>query len=458
MTDSHTMHTKAITDASGRLKLLRRPLAITVIRGPDAKTRAELTEDRIVIGTHERCDLALTDPTISRQHLEVVLTRDGYLLRDLGSRNGTWVGGLRLGEAVVSERTRVRLGETELEMVPLDKEIELPLVVEDRWQELRGRSPAMRQVFERLAKVAPTDATVLLTGESGTGKEVAARSIHQASKRADRPFVVVDCGALAENLIESELYGHEKGAFTGATGRRDGAFVTAAGGTVFLDEIGELPLAMQTRLLGVLERRMVQPLGGTRSRPVDVRIVAATNRDLRRMVNEGSFRADLYFRLAVIQVALPPLRDRPEDIAVYVEAFLDEWADAGARVEVPTDLVTRLQQRSWPGNVRELRNVLERAVVLGELPSGDERPGTPSTRSTDDEAPAPSGGVSFAVDPEVPFKVAKAELVNQYERAYLEALMPTHAQNITRAARAAEIDRVYLLRLLDRHGLRPTRK
>jgi DNA-binding NtrC family response regulator len=287
---------------------------------------------------------------------------------------------------------------------------------------------------------------VLLTGESGTGKEVAARALHELSPRAGGPFVVVDCGALPPTLIESELYGHERGAFTGADRPRKGAFEEATGGTLFLDEIGELPLDLQTRLLGVIERRQIQPLGGSRTRPIDVRMIAATNRDLRREVNRGNFRADLFFRLAVVTVEMPALRERPEDIPLYVESFLAEWAAEGQALSIGADTIEDLQKRPWPGNVRELRNTLERAAALGEV--------EPLTPTPSQELK----GVSAPVDPKVPFKTGKALLVQQYEHAYVEALMQLHANNITRAARAAEIDRVYLLRLLDKFGMRPTKQ
>jgi DNA-binding NtrC family response regulator len=317
--------------------------------------------------------------------------------------------------------------------------------------------------------VSPTDATVLLTGESGTGKEVAARAVHEHSRRAEGPFVVVDCAALPPTLIESELYGHERGAFTGADRARVGAFEAAAGGTLFLDEIGELPLELQTRLLGVIERRQVQPLGSAKVRKVDVRLVAATNRDLRREVNRETFRADLYFRLAVVCIHMPPLRERPEDIPLYVDSFLADQSAAGYAFTIDPGTVQQLARRPWPGNVRELRNVLERAAALGEVdPTPALVPGQTAPARLHHEqvvalppvvAPDPNQPrLEVAVDPAVPFKTGKALLVAQYEQAYVEALMQAHGGNITRAARAAEIDRVYLLRLLDKFDMRSTRQ
>jgi transcriptional regulator with GAF, ATPase, and Fis domain len=446
-------HTQQLRDDRGEPALRRHPLRLVVLAGPDRKLAREVTGDRIVVGTHESCDLVLTDPTVSRQHLEISLVPRGYALHDLDSRNGTFIGDVRVGEVVVDRDTRLRVGGTELRLQPLRTTVDLALPGVDRFGPLLGKSPAMRRVFEVLARVAPSDSTVLITGESGTGKEVTARAIHEASPRRHRPFIVVDCGGLPASLIESELYGHARGAFTGATAARDGAFVSADGGTLFLDEIGELPLELQTRLLGALERRQVQPLGSSRPRPVDVRVLAATNRDLRKEVNRGAFRTDLYFRLAVVGVHMPPLREHVEDIPLYVAAMLAEWSDGGAAIDAET--LARLQEQPWTGNVRELRNTIERAVLLGELALPDDpAPPPPAPVIATTTAVAPPAP---AVDPAVPFKVGKALLVEQYERSYVTALMQRWDQNITRATRAAEIDRVYLLRLLDKYGLRPRR-
>ena len=277
----------------------------------------------------------------------------------------------------------------------------------------------------------------------------ASAEVQMVRSQAVPVAVVVDCGGLPANLIESELYGHQRGAFTGATQARDGAFVAADGGTLFLDELGELPLELQTRLLGALERRQVQPLGSNKPRSVDTRVIAATNRDLRKEVNRGSFRADLYFRLAVMNVHMPALREHSEDIPQYVAAMLAEWSESGSSVQLDAATVARLQAQPWPGNVRELRNTVERAVILGELSA----PADSAPTQVQAREPGATG-----VDPTIPFKVGKAALVEQYERSYIEALMQRFDQNITRATRAAEIDRVYLLRLLDKYGLRPGRQ
>jgi two-component system response regulator GlrR len=435
-----TLHTRQITDGEALL-LRRHRLRLTVEKGPDRKLRRELDGDRIVIGTHDTCDLPLTDRTVSRQHCEIALVPEGYAIRDLDSTNGTFLDeGVRVREVIVDREVKIRLGDTVVRVSPLAETVDIPLGHDIRCGPLLGRSAAMRRVFDIVRRVAPTDATVLITGESGTGKEIVARALHELSRRAERPFLVVDCGALPANLIESELYGHERGAFTGAVGSRAGAFEAAHGGTLFLDELGELPLDLQTRLLGVLERRVVQRLGSTQSRPVDVRVLAATNRDLRREVNRKSFREDLYFRLAVVTIEMPPLRARPEDIPLYVEDFLRDTPG----VTIDAETMKRLSEQPWPGNVRELRNVIERAVALGEV----------DVPAAEHALPRVGGDI----DVDVPFKVAKNALVDEFERSYVERLMQKHEGNITQAARAAEIDRVYLLRVLDKYGLRPTRR
>jgi len=447
MTERHTLHTTILGDGDA-LRLVRRKLRAQVKKGPDKKRKVELESDRIVIGTHPSCDLVLSDPTVSRQHCEVVLVDKGYALRDLDSTNGTFVSGLRLGEVVFTDDVTVDLGSSTVVLQLSSDTVSVELGTATRFGPLVGRSPAMRQVFQRLARVAPGDTTVLITGESGTGKELAARAIHENSARAKGPFVVVDCGALPTNLIESELYGHVRGAFTGATRDHPGAFRAASGGTLFLDEIGELPVDLQTRLLGALERREVQPVGMASSVAVDVRVVAATNRDLRREVNVGGFREDLYFRLAVVTVQMPSLRERPEDLPLYVHGFLEELGAQERGFTLDAVTMQRLQAQPWKGNVRELRNVIERAVALGEV-DVDEAV-VPAAQPT---LPAVTGDI----DVDVPFKLGKQVLIENYERQYVAALMAKYDNNITQAARGAEIDRVYLLRVLDKYGMRPKR-
>jgi transcriptional regulator with AAA-type ATPase domain len=336
---------------------------VTVVRGPDKGKEARAQRTDLVVGTQAGSDLQLTDTTVSRNHCAIEARPEGFLLRDLGSTNGTRVGGVRVVEGYVEPGAELDLGETRLRLLAVDAPLEIPLYAGDRFGPMLGASTEMRRLFALLHRAARSDATVLLLGETGTGKDLAAEAIHLASDRASRPFVVIDCSAIPENLIESELFGHERGAFTGAVERRAGAFESAHGGTVFLDEIGELPRAMQPKLLRVLERRVVKPVGANQALQVDVRVVAATNRDLRAEVNRGNFREDLYFRLSVITARMPPLRDRDDDVTLLAESF---WrALAPDRPELPSELRERLRAHGWPGNVRELRNAVERAAALG---------------------------------------------------------------------------------------------
>ena len=306
-----------------------------------------------------------------------------------------------------------------------------------------------------MEKAAASDATVLLEGETGTGKGQAAEAIHHASARAGKPFVVVDCGAIPANLLESELFGHEKGAFTGAQAKRAGAFEETAGGTIFLDEIGELPLDLQPKLLRAIENRHVRALGTSVYRPVDVRIIAATNRDLRAEVNQSRFRADLFFRLSVVRIVMPPLRQRPEDMELLVRKLL-RGLGAGeailARFCAP-DFVAGLSRSAWPGNVRELRNYLERCLVFEEPMPLSEDPGTGPAITVPPSLAASATGAASAVDPAVEYTEARRQALEAFERAYVRELLNAHGGRVSAAARAAGIGRVYLYRLMRRHGV-----
>jgi transcriptional regulator with GAF, ATPase, and Fis domain len=293
-------------------------------------------------------------------------------------------------------------------------------------------------------------------GESGVGKELVAAELVQHSPRKDTPFVVVDCGAISPNLVESQLFGHARGAFTGADRDRTGAFEAASGGTIFLDEIGELAMDLQPKLLRVLENQEVRRLGETHARKVDVRVIAATNRDLEREVNKGRFREDLFFRLSVVTVTVPPLRERKGDIELLIQHFLDLLGAKNADRLFTKEVIQELSQHDWPGNVRELRNWVERAVVLETTTI---RPPT-SARSGELGAPATAETATSTtmnvrpIDVGVPFKIAKEQLIDDFERAYLQALLAWSGGNMSRAARHAGIDRMYLHRLVQRHGLR----
>jgi two-component system response regulator GlrR len=306
---------------------------------------------------------------------------------------------------------------------------------------LVGRSQVMRNVIERLRTIAAHDATLLLEGESGTGKEIAAEAVHDAGPRRQKPFVVVDCGAIARPLLEAELFGHERGAYTGATQARVGALVRANGGTLFLDEIGELDLELQPRLLRLIERREVKPLGGSTPRRVDVRIIAATNRDLAREAARGTFRADLFYRLAVTRVRMPSLSERQEDIPLLCRQIAGELEERGIDRPFDDHELLQLAHRRWPGNVRELKNAVERLATLG-------------AENVDQIWERPSIAPGSA---RLSFREAKARMVNSFERQYLTEVLEEHSGNITAAAHASRVDRVHFLRLMDKYGLRGPR-
>ena len=321
----------------------------------------EAVADRpMVVGASLDADLVIEDPAVSGLHAELDPRESGLWIRDLGSLNGTFVSGVRVRETSISSQGTITVGGTELH-VDYAAGVSLPIELwrTDSFHSLIGQSPVMRELFAYLARVSPSDASVLIRGETGTGKELVARSIHEGSLRSKGPFVVVDCAALPENLLDAELFGHAKGAFTGANTAREGAIESANGGTVFLDEIGEVPLAMQPKLLRVLEQHTVRRIGESHHRKVDVRFVSATHRDLLAMVAQARFREDLYFRLAVLPVVVPPLRQRREDIERLVLHFA-----AGATLS--PSFVEELSRMPWRGNVRELRNAVERARTLGE--------------------------------------------------------------------------------------------
>ncbi|MFO0568606.1 MAG: sigma 54-interacting transcriptional regulator [Polyangiaceae bacterium] len=378
---------------------------------------------------------------MSRVHCEVQVDEKGPWLVDLNSSNGTWLDGVGIVKARLREGSSIRIGQSTLSFHFGAEENVLPLSTAHSFGSLVGTSTALRAAFALLERAAGSDATVLLEGETGTGKEGAAESLHRASARAERPFLVVDCSAMPSALLESELFGHERGAFTGATSRRMGAFEEADGGTIFLDEIGELPPELQPKLLRVLERREIKRLGQNQHRAVDVRIIAATHRDLRARVNSGEFRADLYFRLAVIRIELPALRERLEDLPLLIEHFTRSLPlDAADRARLcAPEFAAELARSSWPGNVRELRNHLERCAVL-ERPLG--------VGDVEDSA----GG--FVVDARLSYSEAKRRLLHEFERRYLGELLALHGGNVSKAAREAGMDRVHLHKLLHRHGLR----
>jgi transcriptional regulator with PAS, ATPase and Fis domain len=354
-----------------------RPSTIAMkTRDPSGYTTARLivippdgTEKNHVLGiTHVRIgagssnDVVLEDPHASRFHCELRKTDEGWLLRDLGSLNGTRVGDVAIKEGLLHAGATITVGETKIRFLADDgRTDEIAVSPRHSFGDVVGRSVRMREVFGVLERIAATDLTVLIGGETGSGKDVIARAIHKSSPRAKGPMVVFDCAAVAPNLIESELFGHVKGAFTGADANREGAFERADGGTLFLDEIGELSLELQPKLLRALEQRRVKAVGGQKEIPVDVRIIAATHRNLEQKVKEGGFRQDLFFRLSVVTVQVPALRHRTEDLPLLVETVL---VSLGKSVGISPETMTILEKYDWPGNVRELKNVIESAAAV----------------------------------------------------------------------------------------------
>jgi DNA-binding NtrC family response regulator len=412
----------------------------TVLEGPDAGKQA--SAHKLTVGSARDNDLQLSDETVSRYHLELFGSPEGVRVHDPGSTNGTWVGAVRVQSGVVPPNSILKLGKTTLRLGQ-GEPLTLALHQEEALAGLRGQSPLMRRLMAQLQRAAGRDTSVLLVGESGTGKELCARALHDLGPRRGKPFVTVDCGALSPTLIASELFGHEKGAFTGADRAHTGAFADAHGGTLFLDEIGELPPALQTTMLGVLERGRFKRVGGRDEIAVDVRVVSATNRDLRAEVNAGSFRLDLYYRLAVVCLSVPPLRDHPEDVPLLVKHFLRECGHDGATEDVvdPSTLQSWMQHR-WPGNVRELRNLVEATLTMGEAPPLADSPST-------------GDGDPFEALLPLAYKQARAQLLHDFEARYLESLLQRSGGNVSKAAREARMDRSHLIDLLQRHGKKP---
>ncbi|MCC7381483.1 MAG: sigma 54-interacting transcriptional regulator [Deltaproteobacteria bacterium] len=449
-----------------------RGLRVRVVAGADAGKVVRAAESTISIGASPDNDLVLADETVSRYHAELRTEGDRILIVDLGSTNGTFVNGVRIERGSIESGTKIGLGRVSL-VAEGEDPIDVALPEAEQLGHLRGRSPAMRRLLADIERVAHTSASVILIGETGSGKEAVAEAIHAGSARAAGPLEIVDCGVLAPSLIASELFGHERGAFTGAETSRTGAFERAHGGTLFLDEIGELPLALQASLLGVLERRAFKRLGGDKMISVDVRVLAATNRDLRAEVNAARFRQDLFFRLAVVTLRIPPLRERVEDVPLLIEHFLRLAGYSGdvSRV-VPDSVLPHLIAHRWAGNVRELRNFVEAALAMGvegALPlaadplgsSPDLASSTPTIGATPatGATPAPGATATFLRHPlpslfALEFKDARESIVRDFELAYVRELLRRTGGNVTHAARVSGIHRSYLNLLIKRHRLR----
>ena len=455
--DSSSEQTGHTLIVEKRTLLKLRKCRLLVQSGPDANKDVVTEKERIRVG-HARHfagadgvqnDLSLDDKKVSRHHFEICFTENGYLLVDLQSTNGTFLDGKRVERAYLAAGSQIVVGDDVLVFTPLNEEIEVSPDSEGFFAGMVGKSLKMRQIFALLKKVAPMDVSVLITGETGTGKELVARAVHDHSPRRKGPFVVLDCGAIPENLIESELFGHERGAFTGADRVREGAFERAQGGTIFLDELGELRSDLQPRLLRVLEAREVRRVGGSNVIDLDVRVVAATNRDLAKEVADGNFREDLFFRLSVINLSLPPLRARREDIAALMTHALaqaDVIARHGVKRVTPAALAI-LTGYAWPGNVREFMNVVSHVLTFSEGPEIDVVHLPPRlTGSPDKVAP-----LSF--NEHLGFHEAKVQVLEAFEREYLATLLKRCEGNISRAARESGLHRKSIERLLKKYQL-----
>ncbi|MBI3201273.1 MAG: sigma 54-dependent Fis family transcriptional regulator [Myxococcales bacterium] len=423
---------------------------LSIVRGKGRGASIEVGREPVCVGRDPSCNLVVPDSTVSSIHAELRATPEGVLVRDLGSKNGTLMGAARIREALLVARCRLGVGDTLLELVPTEPE-RVAVPRDSRCGALLGTGARMRLLFDHLKKGARTDLTVLLLGETGTGKELAAAALHELSPRRDRPFVVVDCASIPATLAEATLFGHEKGAFTGADSRRISPFVEADGGTIFLDELGELPLDVQPKLLRALAERRVRAVGGSSYREVDVRVVAATRRDLLRAVNEGGFRSDLYFRVAQLRVELPPLRDRREDVPALVRHMLEQLGDPDAYERIPTEMMERLVNHDWPGNVRELKNAVTVAHALSDAD------GVLDVAAHVKEAADPGtvGAVSLT---QLPYHEAKRQALTHFERDYFAALKRVSPDNVTEMARRAGLERAHVRKYLLRHGLSDPRR
>jgi transcriptional regulator with PAS, ATPase and Fis domain len=424
---------------------------IAVTKGPDQGFSLEAAGVIVRVGSSSDNDLVLNDHTVSRRHCEIDLMNEGIRVRDTQSRNGVFVSRMRIYDAVLTGPVTIEIGDTAITITPLSDTVVRMQALADRFGDILGGSPRMRELFADLERIAPTDLSVLIEGETGTGKDMIAESIHRASKRCDQPFVVFDCGAVAPTLAESELFGHERGAFTGAVSSRAGVFELAHGGTLFIDEFGELGKELQPKLLRALERQEVRRVGGSTTISVDVRIIAATNRNISSEVQRGNFRQDLFFRVATAQLSVPPLRDRKDDLPLLVEHFLSQENPPRPLSVVPPVAWEMFASYGWPGNVRELRNAVRRLLVTPERALGLISPDqiTPA-------APEVRPGVVLGRNL-LPMPIARREANDAFERAYIEAALERAQGSVTRAAAAAEVSRQFLTKLIHKHGLRTHR-
>ena len=430
-----------------------RSVRLRVVGGPDRDQTFFLdvtSAGRMLVGTSAACEIRLTDRRVSRRHLAVDLSNGRVRVTDLGSTNGSFVDGSQVVEGYAGVGQTIGLGDTNLR-VEADEDAESktppaspPRPGADGFGSIIGSSPALQRIFPLCRKLAQSDVPVIIEGETGTGKEVLAESIHEQGKRAAAPFVVFDCTAVPPNLIEGELFGHERGAYTGAVTTRKGVFEQAHGGTLLIDEIGDLELSLQPKLLRAIERSQIRRLGGAESIAVDVRILAATRRDLDKEVAAGRFRDDLFHRLAVTRIELPPLRRRKGDIEALARHFFTGLGDPAA---LSSTLIARWQDYDWPGNVRELRNACARHVALGELAEQGEMP-----EAEPEETVHGDDVIERVLAMKLPLTLARDRVVDNFERRYVARVLAEHGGNVARAAKASGIERRYLQKLKARQS------
>lgn len=459
-------------------------IALAVTEGADVGLQKTFDKSTIRIGADPLSDIVLTDQTVSRMHAEIRARGDLFELADMDSTNGTFVDGSRVSLIELPSGAEFQVGRTKMRVETITEQIPIPVTDRTRYGGIIGQSQALREIFSILDRVAPSELSVVIEGETGTGKELIAAAIHEHSARDKKPFVVFDCSAFPATLLESELFGHEKGAFSGATQRHRGVFERADGGTIFFDELGEMDIEFQAKFLRVLETGDVRRVGGESTFHVDVRVVAATNRNLEELVQEKRFRQDLFYRLVKVRFNLPPLRARPEDIPILAEHFLVQLAgETKARPLLTEDALRTLQGYEWPGNIRQLRNVIEKAVAMcsGGAITADyvrqELKMLPGSFGLAPVAPVHPPAQGFSLPPVgappvvtekrvvlqaaleteagefIPFRDAKDSLIEDFEKVYLTRLLEKNKQNISRAARQAQVDRRHLYRLLKKHGL-----
>ncbi len=422
---------------------------LSVVEGPDQGVRFSLDAtrpSRVLIGNSPACDVRLTDRHASRRHAAVEIAGRFLRLADLGSTNGTFVDGVMVGEAFLRGGETVRVGVSALRVEEGPKLTSLALPSALGFGKVIGESLAMRRLYPLCARLAAADVPVVIEGETGTGKEHLAEALHAASGRASGPFVVFDCTAVAPNLVESELFGHERGAFTGSVSLRKGVFERADGGTLLIDEIGDLPLELQPKLLRAIERSEITRVGGAKALRIDVRILAATRRNLDREAQEGRFRDDLFHRVAVTRIEIPPLRRRQGDVSMLAQHFCTLTGTPPQAL--PAHLLSRWESYDWPGNVRELRNAVARWLAIGDMEE------TGLQGSGEDGALFPSHGdtIGQVLALELPLAEARQKVVDTFERRYVERVLEIHGGNVTRAAAAAGVARRHLQRVKAKAG------